>query len=65
MVPLVLTHSHIAQRRVLLVVNEVNGTTPRVHFLGYATFAQVAVGYHFGVGAPPIVVHSSGDWDVH
>ena len=21
--------------------------------------------YHFGVGAPPILVHFSGDWDVH
>ena len=21
--------------------------------------------YHFGVGAPPIVVYFSGDWDVH
>ena len=21
--------------------------------------------YHFGVGAPPIVVFFSGDWDVH
>ena len=33
------------------------------------TTAQVAVGqnqwYHFGVGAPPILVYFSGDWDVH
>ena len=21
--------------------------------------------YHFGVGAPPILVYFSGDWDVH
>ena len=21
--------------------------------------------YHFGIGAPPILVHFSGDWDVH
>ena len=21
--------------------------------------------YHFGIGAPPIVVYLSGDWDVH
>ena len=21
--------------------------------------------YHFGVGAPPIIVYFSGDWDVH
>ena len=21
--------------------------------------------YHFGVGAPPILVNFSGDWDVH
>ena len=31
--------------------------------------AEVAVGqnqwYHFGVGAPPILVHLSGDWDVY
>ena len=30
---------------------------------------HVAVGqnpwYHFGVGAPPILVNFSGDWDVH
>ena len=30
---------------------------------------QMAVGqnqwYHFGVGAPPILVYVSGDWDVH
>ena len=30
---------------------------------------DVAVGqhqwYHFGVGAPPILVYFSGDWDVH
>ena len=30
---------------------------------------EVAVGqnqwYHFGVGAPPILVYFSGDWDVH
>ena len=30
---------------------------------------QMAVGqnqwYHFGVGAPPILVYFSGDWDVH
>ena len=30
---------------------------------------QMAVGqnqwYHFGVGAPPIIVYFSGDWDVH
>ena len=35
-------------------------------FLG---FSQVAVGQnqwcHFGVGAPPILVYFSGDWDVH
>ena len=23
------------------------------------------MGSHFGVGAPPILVYSSGDWDVH
>ena len=31
--------------------------------------SQVAVGqkqwYHFGIGAPPILVYISGDWDVH
>ena len=21
--------------------------------------------YHFGIGAPPILVYFSGDWDVH
>ena len=30
---------------------------------------EVAVGqdqwYHFGVGAPPVLVYFSGDWDVH
>ena len=30
---------------------------------------KMAVGqnqwYHFGVGAPPILVYFSGDWDVH
>ena len=30
---------------------------------------HVAVGqhqwYHFGVGAPPVLVYVSGDWDVH
>ena len=30
---------------------------------------EVAVGqnqwYHFGIGAPPILVYFSGDWDVH
>ena len=33
------------------------------------THTQMAVGqnqwYRFGVGAPPILVHFSGDWDVH
>ena len=33
------------------------------------TVTQMAVGqnqwYHFGVGAPPILVYFSGDWDVH
>ena len=33
------------------------------------THRNMAVGYnqwyHFGVGAPPILVHFSGDWDVH
>ena len=32
-------------------------------------FAEMAVGqnqwYHFWVGAPPILVYFSGDWDVH
>ena len=27
--------------------------------------ADMAVGYHFGVGAPPILVYFSRDWDVH
>ena len=26
---------------------------------------QNRFGYHFGVGAPPILVLFSGDWDVH
>ena len=34
-----------------------------------APHCHVAVGqkqwYHFGVGAPPILVYFSGDWDVH
>ena len=32
-------------------------------------WGHLAVGqnqwYHFGVGAPPILVYFSGDWDVH
>ena len=32
-------------------------------------YGNVAVGqhqwYHFGTGAPPILVYFSGDWDVH
>ena len=32
-------------------------------------YTNMAVGqnqwYHFGVGAPPILVYFSGDWDVH
>ena len=37
------------------------------HFINLA--GHLAVGqnqwYHFGVGAPPILVYFSGDWDVH
>ena len=36
---------------------------------GFNIVHEVAVGqnqwYHFGVGAPPILVYFSGDWDVH
>ena len=35
----------------------------------HAKWKEMAVGqnqwYHSGVGAPPILVHFSGDWDVH
>ena len=34
-----------------------------------ASLLHVAVGqdqwYHFRVGAPPILIYSGGDWDVH
>ena len=35
----------------------------------FSTGLDMAVGqnqwYHFGVGAPPVLVYFSGDWDVH
>ena len=37
--------------------------------VGWPFLVHLAVGqhqwYHFGVGAPPILVYFSGDWDVH
>ena len=36
---------------------------------GEATLQKLSVGqhqwYHFGIGAPPILIYFSGDWDVH
>ena len=46
-------------------------THPKSNVLqGFRSFrADMAVGqnqwYNFGVGAPPILVYFSGDWDVH
>ena len=41
----------------------------RILFLKDVGRTNLAVGqhqwYHFGVGAPPILVYFSGDWDVH
>ena len=40
-----------------------------VNLLFPGPVGKVAVGqnqwYHFGVGAPPILIYFSGDWDVH
>ena len=36
----------------------------RVCFTAHMAVAQNQW-YHFGVGAPPILVYFSGDWDVH
>ena len=33
--------------------------------LGQMAVGQSRVGYHCGVGAPPMLVYLSGDWDVH
>ena len=34
------------------------------HFFAHVTMVQSQC-YHFGIGAPPILVYFSGDWDVH
>ena len=43
--------------------------TPKEVSHQMCTRGDVAVGqnqwYHFGVGAPPVLVYFSGDWDVH
>ena len=34
-------------------------------FFALSPFGSKPMGSHFGVGAPPILVYFSGDWDVH
>ena len=45
------------------------GLENQTPFSGHPEATHEAVGqnqwYHFGVGAPPILVYFSGDWDVH
>ena len=46
-----------------------NGLTRRLVVSVSFEGPQMAVGqnpsYHFGVGAPPMLVYCRGDWDVH
>ena len=41
---------------------------PRLGAAGRALRTQLRappMGYHFGVGAPPVLLYFGGDWDVH
>ena len=52
----VLTHSHISRLGL--------PTIGKLSCCCYLAVGQLQW-YHFGVGAPPILVYFSGDWDVH
>ena len=55
-------------RRVLQDLRRSQGLTAMPNNVGTTEFMWLWVKtkrYHFGVGAPPILVYFSGDWDVH